>query len=94
MLNGRQRDALRPQYGLCIDSQCKCNAVAAASNVMKAVKETVMPRILVVDEDPMVSMALDVCLARYDHLVTIVYGGESGLRSLEDACFDLMIVDV
>ena len=53
-----------------------------------------MPRILVVDDDPMVCMALEVCLARYDHLVTIADGGESGLRSLEDACFDLMIVDI
>ena len=53
-----------------------------------------MPRILVVDDDPMVCMALQVCLARHDFLVTIADGGESGLRALEEASFDLMIVDI
>jgi CheY-like chemotaxis protein len=53
-----------------------------------------MPRILVVDDDPMVCMALEVCLARHDFLVTIADGGESGLRALEGASFDLMIVDI
>jgi len=53
-----------------------------------------MPRILVVDDDPMVCMALEVCLARHDFLVTIADGGESGLRALEEVSFDLMIVDI
>jgi CheY-like chemotaxis protein len=53
-----------------------------------------MPRILVVDDDPMVWMALEVCLVRHDFLVTIADGGESGLRALEDSRFDLMIVDI
>ena len=53
-----------------------------------------MPRILVVDDDPMVCMALQVCLARNDFLATIADGGESGLRALEEASFDLMIVDI
>ncbi len=53
-----------------------------------------MPHILVVDDDPMVCMALEVCLARHNFLVTIADGGESGLRALEDASFDLMIVDI
>ena len=53
-----------------------------------------MSRILVVDDDPMVCMALEVCLARHDFLVTIADGGESGLRALEGASFDLMIVDI
>src|SRR5262245_58776500 len=55
---------------------------------------TFMPRILVVDDDPMVCTALKACLARHDFLVTVADGGESGLRSLEDASFDLMIVDI
>jgi CheY-like chemotaxis protein len=53
-----------------------------------------MPRILVVDDDPMVCMALEVCLARHGFLVTIADGGEAGLRALEGASFDLMIVDI
>lgn len=53
-----------------------------------------MPRILVVDDDPMVCMALEVCLARHNFHVTIADGGESGLRALEGASFDLMIVDI
>ncbi len=56
--------------------------------------EHVMPRILVVDDDPMVCMTLEVCLVRHDFIVTIANGGESGLRALEDSSFDLMIVDI
>src|SRR4029450_7286209 len=53
-----------------------------------------MPRILVVDDDPMVCTALELCLARHNFLVTTADGGESGLHALEGASFDLMIVDV
>lgn len=53
-----------------------------------------MPRILVVDDDPLVCKALEVCLARHDFLVTIAEGGGSGLRALEGASFDVMIVDI
>jgi CheY-like chemotaxis protein len=53
-----------------------------------------MPRILVVDDDPLVCMALEVCLARHDFLVTIAESGESGLRALAEASFELMIVDI
>ena len=53
-----------------------------------------MPRILVVDDDPMVCTALEICLARSNFHVTVADGGESGLRSLENASFDLMIVDI
>lgn len=53
-----------------------------------------MPRILVVDDDPLVCKALEVCLARHDFLVMIADGGESGLRALEGASFDVMIVDI
>jgi CheY-like chemotaxis protein len=53
-----------------------------------------MTRILVVDDDPMVCMAIEVCLERHGFEVTIAGGGEAGLRALEDVAFDLMIVDI
>ena len=53
-----------------------------------------MPRVLVVDDDPMVCMAIEVYLERHDFQVTIADGGEAGLRALEGSTFDLMIVDI
>ena len=43
-----------------------------------------MPRVLVVDDDPMVCcMAIEIYLERHDFQVTIADGGEAGLRALE-----------
>ena len=53
-----------------------------------------MSRILVVDDDPMVCMAIEIYLARHGFQVTIADGGESGLRTLDSASFDLMVVDI
>jgi len=53
-----------------------------------------MARILVVDDDPMVCMAIELYLERHNFQVTIADGGESGLRALEGSAFDLMIVDI
>jgi len=53
-----------------------------------------MSRILVVDDDPMVCMAIEINLARHGFQVTVADGGESGLRALDDASFDLMVVDI
>jgi CheY-like chemotaxis protein len=53
-----------------------------------------MPHVLVVDDDPMVCMAIEIYLERHDFQVTIADGGEAGLRALEGAVFDLMIVDI
>ena len=53
-----------------------------------------MPRVLVVDDDPMVAMAIEVCLQRQGLEVTIADGGEAGMRELESGDFDVMIVDV
>jgi CheY-like chemotaxis protein len=53
-----------------------------------------MPHILVVDDDPMVCMAIEVCLLRHDFHVTIAGGGEAGLCAIGEGKFDLMIVDV
>ena len=53
-----------------------------------------MPRVLVVDDDPMVCVAIEVCLQRQGFDVTIADGGEAGLRALEGATFDVMLIDV
>ncbi|KJC55727.1 LuxR family transcriptional regulator [Bradyrhizobium sp. LTSPM299] len=53
-----------------------------------------MPRILVVDDDPMVCVAIEVCLQRQGFEVTVADGGESGMRALDSATFDVMLVDV
>ncbi len=55
---------------------------------------TPMPRVLVVDDDPMVCMAIEIYLERHSFQVTIADGGEAGLRALEGTPFDLMIVDI
>jgi CheY-like chemotaxis protein len=53
-----------------------------------------MPRILVVDDDPMVSMAIELCLVRKGFQTTLADGGDTGLRALEASAFDLMLVDI
>ena len=53
-----------------------------------------MTRVLIVDDDPMVCAAIEIYLERHGFDVTIADGGEAGLRALEDACFDLMLVDI
>ena len=53
-----------------------------------------MTRVLVVDDDPMVCMAIEIYLERHGFEVTIADGGEAGLRALENPGYDLMIVDI
>ena len=53
-----------------------------------------MPRILVVDDDPMVCTTIEACLARQGFEVTIADGGEQGVQALENATFDVMLVDI
>ena len=53
-----------------------------------------MTRILVVDDDPMVCMAIDVLLQRHNFDVVVTDGGEAGLRALDRGGVDLMIVDI
>jgi DNA-binding response OmpR family regulator len=50
--------------------------------------------ILVVDDDPMVCMAIEIYLQRNNFRAPIAGGGEAGLRALENEQFDLMIVDI
>jgi CheY-like chemotaxis protein len=53
-----------------------------------------VPRVLVVDDDPMVCVAIEVCLQRQGFDVTLADGGESGMRAIETAAFDVMLIDV
>jgi len=50
--------------------------------------------ILVVDDDPMVRIAIEIYLQRNNFRVTIAEGSEAGLRALEHEQFDLMIIDI
>ena len=53
-----------------------------------------MQRILVVDDDPMVCMAVELCLERNNFSATIADGGHAGLLALQGAAYDLMIIDI
>src|SRR3954464_14941243 len=53
-----------------------------------------MTRVLVVDDDPMVCMAIEIYLERHGFEVTIPDAGEAGVRALEDSSFDVMLVDI
>lgn len=53
-----------------------------------------MPRILVVDDDPMVGATIEVLLQRQGFDVTLTDGGETGLAALETQAFDVMLVDI
>ncbi len=53
-----------------------------------------MPRVLVVDDDPMVGQTIEVLLQRQGFEVTLADGGEAGLLALESQSFDVMLVDI
>jgi CheY-like chemotaxis protein len=53
-----------------------------------------MRRILVVDDDPHICLAIRAWLKRYGFRVSIANGGLNGLAALDNATFDLMIVDI
>jgi CheY-like chemotaxis protein len=53
-----------------------------------------VPRILVVDDDPMVCATIEACLTRRGFDVAIADGGEQGIQALENASFDVMLVDI
>ena len=57
-------------------------------------KGIIVPRVLVVDDDPMVCVAIEVCLQRQGFEVTVADGGEAGMRALEASDFDVMLIDV
>jgi len=51
-------------------------------------------KILVVDDDPHVGLAIRAWLKRYGFKVTVADGGTAGLIALNNSTFDLMIVDI
>jgi DNA-binding response OmpR family regulator len=53
-----------------------------------------MRRILAVDDDPHIGLAIRAWLKRYGFRVTIADGGSNGLSALDNSTFDLMIVDI
>jgi CheY-like chemotaxis protein len=53
-----------------------------------------VPRVLVVDDDAMVCVAIEVCLQRQGFEVTVADGGEAGVRALEGSTFDVMLIDI
>src|SRR3954453_24210788 len=57
-------------------------------------EEAVMRRILVVDDDLHTRLAIRTWLNRCGFRVAIADGGPNGLSALDDATFDLMIVDI
>jgi CheY-like chemotaxis protein len=56
--------------------------------------EAAMRRILVVDDDPHICLAIRAWLDRYGYKVAVADGGSSGLAVLDNSTFDLMIVDI
>jgi CheY-like chemotaxis protein len=54
----------------------------------------IVPRVLVVDDDPMVCTTIEACLTRKGFEVTVADGGEAGMRALEASDFDVMLIDV
>jgi DNA-binding response OmpR family regulator len=53
-----------------------------------------MRRILLVDDDPHIGLAIRAWLRRYGFKVAIADGGTAGLVALDNSTFDLMIVDI
>jgi len=53
-----------------------------------------MRRILVVDDDPHIGLAIRAWPRHYGFKVTIADGGTTGLVALDSSTFDLMIIDI
>ncbi len=53
-----------------------------------------MLRILVVDDDPLVSLSIKLSLERRGFEAVLADGGATGLAALEGSSFDAMIVDI
>ena len=53
-----------------------------------------MTRILIVDDDPLVSLSIKVALEREGFAAAVADGGVTGLKALESATFDLLIIDI
>jgi CheY-like chemotaxis protein len=76
-------------------NRCKINVRGKRVAELRPVaKGIVVPRVLVVDDDPMVCVAIELCLTRQGFEVTVADGGEAGMRALESSRFDVMLIDV
>ncbi len=53
-----------------------------------------MTRILIVDDDPLVSLSIKIALEREGFTTIVADGGITGLNALDSSTFDLMIVDI
>src|SRR5450631_1655883 len=53
-----------------------------------------MRRILVVDDDPHICLAVRAWLKHHGFRVSIADGGPNGLAALDNSTFDLMIIDI
>jgi CheY-like chemotaxis protein len=54
----------------------------------------VMKNVLIVDDDPLVSSTIQLAIGRHGYTAVVADGGLTGLAALENASFDLMIVDI
>src|SRR3954471_23270466 len=81
-----------------IQTTCRCSALIVCgrceSPTAARAKGIILPRVLVVDDDPMVCIAIEVCLQRQGYEVTVADGGGGGMRALASADFDVMLVDI
>jgi CheY-like chemotaxis protein len=68
--------------------------IAERTHETVRLRQNDMPHILVVDDDPMVRMAIEINLERHNFQVTVADSGEAGLHALDEGKFDLMIVDI
>ena len=75
----------RVMVACCVESDCRLTPARGGA---------AMKRILVVDDDPLVSMSIRLTLDREGFEAVSADGGEIGLFVLEDTSFDVMIIDI
>ena len=75
----------RVTVACCVESDCRLTPARGGA---------AMKRILVVDDDPLVSMSIRLTLEREGFETVSADGGEIGLFVLEDTSFDVMIIDI
>jgi CheY-like chemotaxis protein len=84
-------------YSLTLSAHLK--KVAIGSMVLCCILEAntgnaIIPRILVVDDDPLICSAIQAWLEGRSFEVLVADGSEAGLSALDGSTFDLMIVDI
>jgi CheY-like chemotaxis protein len=76
------------------DQKAQCDQYRVGRPQEQAARETAMRRILVVDDDPHIGLAIRAWLRRYGFRVSMADGGSNGLAALQSSTFDLMLVDI